>query len=60
MLLFICVGIFLFSAMVYTAERDVYNSNFTSIPQAWWWATVSPSFTVLLMLIVSDTSNDLI
>lgn len=31
----------MFSAMVYTVEHDVYNTNFTSIPQAWWWATVS-------------------
>ncbi|CAG00963.1 unnamed protein product, partial [Tetraodon nigroviridis] len=43
LLLFICVGIFMFSAMVYTVERDVHNTNFTSIPQAWWWATVSIS-----------------
>ncbi|TNM92398.1 potassium voltage-gated channel subfamily V member 2 [Takifugu flavidus] len=43
LLLFICVGIFMFSAMVYTVEHDVHNTNFTSIPQAWWWATVSIS-----------------
>lgn len=41
MLLFIGMGIFMFSAMVYTVEHDVYNTNFTSIPHAWWWAAVS-------------------
>ncbi|KPP69095.1 potassium voltage-gated channel subfamily V member 2-like [Scleropages formosus] len=39
--LFITMGIFTFSAMVYTAEHDRPLTNFTSIPHAWWWATVS-------------------
>ncbi|XP_061589479.1 potassium voltage-gated channel subfamily V member 2 isoform X1 [Cololabis saira] len=43
LLLFIGMGIFMFSAMVYSVEHDVYNTNFTSMPQAWWWATVSIS-----------------
>ncbi|XP_074547064.1 potassium voltage-gated channel subfamily V member 2 [Halichoeres trimaculatus] len=43
LLLFIGLGIFIFSAMVYTVEHDVYNTNFTSIPHAWWWAAVSIS-----------------
>lgn len=42
LLLFIGMGIFMFSAMVYTVEHDVHNTNFTSMPQAWWWAAVSP------------------
>ena len=41
LLLFIGLGIFMFSAMVYSVEYDVYNTNFTSMPQAWWWAAVS-------------------
>lgn len=41
LLLFIGMGIFMFSAMVYTVEHDVYNTNFTSMPHAWWWAAVS-------------------
>ena len=41
LLLFIGMGIFMFSAMVYTVEHDVYNTNFTSMPNAWWWAAVS-------------------
>ncbi|XP_047426306.1 potassium voltage-gated channel subfamily V member 2 [Mugil cephalus] len=43
LLLFIAMGIFMFSAMVYTVEHDVYDTNFTSIPQAWWWAAASIS-----------------
>ncbi|XP_023692510.1 potassium voltage-gated channel subfamily V member 2-like isoform X1 [Paramormyrops kingsleyae] len=39
--LFIGIGILTFSAMVYTVEHDVPQTNFTSIPHAWWWATVS-------------------
>lgn len=42
--LFIAMGIFTFSAMVYTVEHDVHQTNFTSIPHAWWWAAVSICF----------------
>lgn len=41
--LFIAMGIFSFSAMVYTVEHDMPHTNFTSIPHAWWWAAVSIS-----------------
>ncbi|KAJ8393948.1 hypothetical protein AAFF_G00054810 [Aldrovandia affinis] len=41
--LFIAMGIVTFSAMVYTVEHDVHQTNFTSIPHAWWWAAVSIS-----------------
>ncbi|XP_056289145.1 potassium voltage-gated channel subfamily V member 2-like [Pseudoliparis swirei] len=43
LLMFIGMGIFIFSAMVYTVEHDVYNTNFISMPNAWWWAAVSIS-----------------
>uniref|UniRef100_A0A8C3YRW7 Potassium voltage-gated channel subfamily V member 2 n=1 Tax=Catagonus wagneri TaxID=51154 RepID=A0A8C3YRW7_9CETA len=43
LLLFITMGIFTFSAAVYSVEHDVRGTNFTSIPQAWWWAAVSIS-----------------
>ncbi|CAL9683266.1 unnamed protein product [Knipowitschia caucasica] len=43
LLLFIAMGIFMFSAMVYTVERDVSDTNFTSMPHAWWWAAASIS-----------------
>ncbi|XP_059958493.1 potassium voltage-gated channel subfamily V member 2 [Mesoplodon densirostris] len=43
LLLFITMGIFTFSAAVYSVEHDVRGTNFTSIPHAWWWAAVSIS-----------------
>lgn len=41
LLLFITMGIFSFSAAVYSVEHDMPGTNFTSIPHAWWWAAVS-------------------
>ncbi|XP_066224167.1 potassium voltage-gated channel subfamily V member 2 [Saccopteryx leptura] len=43
LLLFITMGIFTFSASVYSVEHDMPGTNFTSIPHAWWWAAVSIS-----------------
>ncbi|XP_007937611.1 potassium voltage-gated channel subfamily V member 2 [Orycteropus afer afer] len=43
LLLFITMGIFAFSAAVYSVEHDVPGTNFTSIPHSWWWAAVSIS-----------------
>ncbi|KAF7649759.1 hypothetical protein LDENG_00136240 [Lucifuga dentata] len=43
LLLFIVMGIFMFSAVVFTVEHEVHNTNFTSMPHAWWWAAVSIS-----------------
>ncbi|KAI7813133.1 hypothetical protein IRJ41_014412, partial [Triplophysa rosa] len=41
--LFIAMGIFTFSAVVYSVEHDVPHTKFTSIPVSWWWASVSIS-----------------
>ncbi|KAM9642224.1 LOW QUALITY PROTEIN: potassium voltage-gated channel subfamily V member 2 [Trichechus inunguis] len=43
LLLFIAMGIFAFSAAVYSVEHDMPGTNFTSIPRSWWWAAVSIS-----------------
>ncbi|XP_038625442.1 potassium voltage-gated channel subfamily V member 2 [Tachyglossus aculeatus] len=43
LLLFIAMGVFAFSAAVYSVEHDVAGTRFTSIPHAWWWAAVSLS-----------------
>ncbi|KAM4876390.1 potassium voltage-gated channel subfamily V member 2 [Thomomys bottae] len=43
LLLFIAMGIFAFSAAVYSVEHDVPGTNFTSVLHAWWWAAVSIS-----------------
>lgn len=42
-LLFIAMGIFTFSALLHSAERDTEGSPISSIPSAWWWAAVSIS-----------------
>ncbi|XP_027146054.1 potassium voltage-gated channel subfamily V member 2-like [Larimichthys crocea] len=41
--LFIAMGIFTFSALLHSAERETEGSPITSIPYAWWWAAVSIS-----------------
>ncbi|XP_075060968.1 potassium voltage-gated channel subfamily V member 2-like [Mixophyes fleayi] len=41
--LFITMGVFTFSALMYSVEHDIPGTNFTSIPDAWWWAAVSIS-----------------
>ncbi|KAG7230673.1 hypothetical protein INR49_025390 [Caranx melampygus] len=41
--LFIALGIFLFSALLHSAERETEESPVSSIPYAWWWAAVSIS-----------------
>ncbi|XP_028818869.1 potassium voltage-gated channel subfamily V member 2-like [Denticeps clupeoides] len=41
--LFITMGIFTFSALMHSVERDVPGTPFSSIPDAWWWAAVSIS-----------------
>uniref|UniRef100_A0A8C1D839 Potassium channel, subfamily V, member 2b n=1 Tax=Cyprinus carpio carpio TaxID=630221 RepID=A0A8C1D839_CYPCA len=39
--LFIGMGIFAFSAMVYSVEHDVPHTKFISIPHSWWWASTA-------------------
>uniref|UniRef100_A0A3Q0R8C2 Uncharacterized protein n=1 Tax=Amphilophus citrinellus TaxID=61819 RepID=A0A3Q0R8C2_AMPCI len=41
--LFITLGIFTFSALLHSAERETEGSPISSIPYAWWWAAVSIS-----------------
>lgn len=43
LLLFIAMGVFTFSALMHSVEHDVPGTDFTSIPNAWWWAAVSHS-----------------
>lgn len=40
--LFIAMGIFTFSALMHSVEVDQPGTPFSSIPDAWWWAAVSP------------------
>lgn len=41
--LFIGLGIFTFSALLHSVERETEGSPISSIPYAWWWAAVSIS-----------------
>uniref|UniRef100_A0A8D0H5R1 Potassium voltage-gated channel subfamily V member 1 n=1 Tax=Sphenodon punctatus TaxID=8508 RepID=A0A8D0H5R1_SPHPU len=41
LLLFLSVGISIFSTMEYFVEQGVPGTTFSSVPCAWWWATTS-------------------
>ncbi|KAL0965054.1 hypothetical protein UPYG_G00276160 [Umbra pygmaea] len=41
LLMYMGVGVFLFSALGYTLERSHPETMFTSIPQSFWWAVIT-------------------
>ncbi|XP_054474088.1 potassium voltage-gated channel subfamily S member 3b [Anoplopoma fimbria] len=41
LLLFLSVGISIFSALIYFAEKEVENTDLGTIPSGWWWATIT-------------------
>nr|XP_032808826.1 potassium voltage-gated channel subfamily S member 3-like [Petromyzon marinus] len=41
LLLFLSVGISIFSVLVYSVEKDEEESSLQTIPMCWWWATIS-------------------
>ncbi|KAJ3585846.1 hypothetical protein NHX12_012254 [Muraenolepis orangiensis] len=41
LIFFLFIGVILFSSAVYFAEADEEQSQFSSIPEAFWWAVVS-------------------
>ncbi|XP_016080273.1 PREDICTED: potassium voltage-gated channel subfamily S member 3 isoform X2 [Miniopterus natalensis] len=41
LLLFLSVGISIFSVLIYSVEKDDHTSSLSSIPICWWWATIS-------------------
>ncbi|TNM94848.1 potassium voltage-gated channel subfamily S member 3b [Takifugu flavidus] len=41
LLLFLSVGISIFSALIYFAEKEEGYSDLGTIPSGWWWATIT-------------------
>ncbi|XP_071955194.1 potassium voltage-gated channel subfamily A member 1-like [Antedon mediterranea] len=41
LIFFMCIGVVLYSSAVYFAEADFEESEFSSIPDAFWWAVVT-------------------
>ena len=41
LMMFIAIGVLVFSSLAYFAEHDVKGTKFISIPETFWWAAIT-------------------
>ena len=57
LLLFLAIGVVLFSSAVYYAELGRSDTQFTSIPDGFWWAVVTSKSSRTMTVVCTDTST---
>ena len=56
--MFVGMGMLVFGSLCYFAEKDVEDSNYTSIPQSMWWAIQTLTSVSLTLCFISFTLID--